>query len=65
MAKTTKMESSAWGYNWVTLFLGDINMGTCVPQVGGISNLRKQNVIMSHAGLGPENDYAAEGQQQL
>jgi hypothetical protein len=23
-----KGKPSAWGYNWVTLFLGDVNMGT-------------------------------------
>jgi hypothetical protein len=31
--------------------------------VGGFSNLRKQNMVMSAVGLGPE--YDCEGQQQL
>jgi hypothetical protein len=34
-------------------------------QVGGVSNLRQLNMIMSPAGLGPENDCAGEDQQQL
>jgi hypothetical protein len=51
----TKREPSAWGYNWATLFLGDINMATW-PSRLIVSNLRKQNVVMSSAGLGPEND---------
>jgi hypothetical protein len=34
-------------------------------QVGLVSNLRQYNMVMSPAGLGPENDCVGEGQQQL
>jgi hypothetical protein len=34
-------------------------------QVGGVSNLRQYNVVMSSVRLGPENDYADEGQHLL
>jgi hypothetical protein len=27
-SEATKREPSAWGYNWATLYLGDINTGT-------------------------------------
>jgi hypothetical protein len=30
-----------------------------------VLNLRRQNMVMSPAGTGPENDYAGEEQQQL
>jgi hypothetical protein len=33
--------SSAWGYNWATLYLRDINMGTWTSRLGGVSNLRQ------------------------
>jgi hypothetical protein len=29
----------ARGYNWVTLFLGDINTGNLALQVGGVSKI--------------------------
>jgi hypothetical protein len=32
--EATKMEPSARGYNWVTLFLGDINTGTWPSRLG-------------------------------
>lgn len=38
---------------------------TVALRVGGVSDLRQQNVVMSPAGLGTENDYAGEDQQQL
>jgi hypothetical protein len=28
-------EPSVWGYNWATLFLGDINTGTWPSKLGG------------------------------
>jgi hypothetical protein len=59
-----KMELSAWDYNWATLFLGDTNRDLAL-QVGGISDLRQQNVVLIPAGLGPEIDCAGEDQQQL
>jgi hypothetical protein len=34
-------------------------------QIGGVSNLRQHNAVMSNAGLGPKNDCAGEDQQQL
>jgi hypothetical protein len=34
--------------------------GDLALQVGGVSNLREQNMVMSPAGLGPENDCAGE-----
>jgi hypothetical protein len=34
-------------------------------QVGRISNMRQQNMVMSPSKLGPENDYTYEDQQQL
>jgi hypothetical protein len=62
-----KRKPHAWGYNWATLLLGNIriNTGTQALQVGGVSNLRQLNMVISPAGLGPEYDYAGEGQQQL
>jgi hypothetical protein len=38
-----KREPSAWGYNWATLFLGDINMGTS-PSRSGESQVRKSKM---------------------
>jgi hypothetical protein len=32
--EVTKREPSARGYNWATLFLGDINMGTWPSKLG-------------------------------
>jgi hypothetical protein len=58
-----KVEPSAWVYNWVTLFLGDINTGDLALQVGGVPKLRQQIIAMSPAGLGVEND--CDEQQQL
>jgi hypothetical protein len=43
------------GYKYVDLAL----------QVGGILNLRQQNMVTSPAGLGPKNEFAGEDQQQL
>jgi hypothetical protein len=51
---------SAWGYDWATLFLGDINTGRGPP--GPISNLRQLNMVMSPAVIGPENECAGEDQ---
>jgi hypothetical protein len=31
---TSSVEPSAWGHNWATLFLGDINMGNWPSQLG-------------------------------
>jgi hypothetical protein len=39
------------GYKYGNLFL----------QVGGVSNRRQYNLVMSPAGFGPENDCAVEG----
>jgi hypothetical protein len=43
---------------------GGNKYGDLALRVGGVSNLSQDNV-MSLAGLGPENDYASEDQQQL
>jgi hypothetical protein len=32
----SKRESVAWGYNWATLFLGDINTGTSSSRLWGV-----------------------------
>jgi hypothetical protein len=41
-------------YNRATLFLGNIRKyEDLAPQVGGASNLRQLNVVMSSSGLGP------------
>jgi hypothetical protein len=53
------------GYNWATLFLGDINTRTWPYRLWGVSNLRQLNVDMSLTGLGHENDCAGEVQQQF
>jgi hypothetical protein len=34
-------------------------------QVGGVPNLRQKNMVISPAGLGPENDCAGENQHKL
>jgi hypothetical protein len=34
--EATKRELGAWGYNWTTLFLGDINTGTWPSSLGGL-----------------------------
>jgi hypothetical protein len=39
--EATRREPSAWGYNWATLFRGDINTGDLALQVGGVSNLKQ------------------------
>jgi hypothetical protein len=58
------------GEEWETQCLGHhvpggYKYGDLTLQVGGVSNLGQQNVVMSPAGLGPENDCAGEPQQQL
>jgi hypothetical protein len=54
-------EPSAWWYNWATLFLGDVNTETWSSRLG---SLETETVKYDHE-LGPENDCADEGQQQL
>jgi hypothetical protein len=44
---------------------GVYKYGDLALQVGGVSNLRQYNVVMSPAGLGLENDCAGEDQEQL
>jgi hypothetical protein len=51
----TKKEQIARGYNWTTLFLGDINTGPGSPGWGS-SNLRQENMVLNSVGHGPEND---------
>jgi hypothetical protein len=59
-----KREPSARGFNWATLFLGDINMGTWHLQVGGVSN-ETVKYGLSSAGLGPQSDCSGKVQKQL
>jgi hypothetical protein len=44
---------------------GGYKYGDLALQVGGVSNPRHLNLVMSPAGLGTENDCAGEVQQQL
>jgi hypothetical protein len=44
---------------------GGYKYGDLALQVGGVLNLRQQNVVINSAELGPENDCAGEGQQQM
>jgi hypothetical protein len=39
--------------------------GDLALQLGAVSNLIDKNIVMSLARLGPENNCAGEGQQQL
>jgi hypothetical protein len=63
-SRRRRREPSAWVYNRASLFLGDTNKGTWPSRLGGLES-EKENAVMSPAGLGPENDYADEAQQQL
>jgi hypothetical protein len=58
-----KREPSVLGYNWATLFLGDINTGTLRSRLGGLESETVKYEVMSPEGLGPENDCADEGHQ--
>jgi hypothetical protein len=58
-------KGSAWRYNRATLFLGDINTGTWPSRFGRTWNLRQQDIVMSPAGLGPQNECAGKDPQQL
>jgi hypothetical protein len=44
---------------------GGYKYGDLALQVGAVSNLRQQTVIMVPVGLSPENDCAGEDQQEL
>jgi hypothetical protein len=56
---------SAWGYNWVTLFLREINTGTWPSRLLESQILDSKNMVMSPAGLGPKKDCAGKAQQQF
>jgi hypothetical protein len=56
-----KREPGVCGYNWATLFLGDINTGTWPSW----RSLESETVDGGTAGVGPENDCAGKAQQQL
>jgi hypothetical protein len=49
--------TSARGYNWITLFLGDINTGTWPSRLGESQ--------MSSAGLRPKSHCSGKAQKQL
>jgi hypothetical protein len=53
------------GYNWATLFLGDINTGTWPSRLGGGSQMRQQNMAVSSAGLRPKSDCSGKAQKQF
>jgi hypothetical protein len=55
---------SARGYNWATLFLGDINTRTWPSRLGE-SQMRQQNMAVSFAGLRPKSDCSGKAQKQL
>jgi hypothetical protein len=55
---------SARGYNWVALFLGDINTGTWSSRLGE-SHKRQLNIAVSSAGLRPKSDCSGMAQKQL
>jgi hypothetical protein len=57
------MKPSAWGYNWVILFLGNTNKALG-PAGRGILESQK-NIVVSPTGLEPEHDCNGEAQQQL
>jgi hypothetical protein len=46
-------------------FLGGNKYGNLAFQIWGVSNLRKLNLVMCHAQLGPERDFDVEAEQQL
>jgi hypothetical protein len=48
--QTTNRVLSARGYNWDTLFLGDINTGTWLIRLGE-SQIRQADMVMCSAGL--------------
>jgi hypothetical protein len=41
----TRVKPNAWGYNWVTLFLGEINTGTWPSRLGESQKLRQRNML--------------------
>jgi hypothetical protein len=59
------MEPSAWGYNRAKPVPWGYKYRYLTLEVGRVSNLREQNMVMNPAGIGPENDCAGEDQQQL
>jgi hypothetical protein len=42
--EATKREPRAWGYNWATLFLGDINTGIWNSRLGE-SRMRQRHMV--------------------
>jgi hypothetical protein len=53
-----RMEPNVWAYNWTTLFLGDINMGTWPSRLEE-SQMRQHCMVMGPARLGPVRDCTA------
>jgi hypothetical protein len=62
--EATKKEPSTRGYNWATLFLGDINTGTWPSRLGE-SQLRRWNMAVSSVGLRHESDCSGKAQKQF
>jgi hypothetical protein len=50
-----KREPDAWGYNWATLSLGDINTETCPSRLGvGCKACSKKNAVEKIKGVKPD-----------
>jgi hypothetical protein len=56
--------SNARGYNWATLFLGEINTGTWPSKLGD-SQKQRQNMLMGPVGFRSEKGCADDAQQKL
>jgi hypothetical protein len=59
-----KRKPSARMYNWTTLFLEDINTGTWLSKLRGVSN-ETVKYGLSSEGLGPQIDCSGKAQKQL
>jgi hypothetical protein len=55
-----KMDPSAWGYNWITLFLGYINTGNWPFKLGEGGGPESEKYILNPVGLGPKNEGTGE-----
>jgi hypothetical protein len=51
LASCLKLEHNARGYNWATLFLGEMNRGTWPSRLGGSQKYRQYNRLMIPVGI--------------
>jgi hypothetical protein len=58
------MEPRVRGYNWATLFLGDINMGIWSSMLED-SQMGQQSMVTGSARLGPLSDYTSNCRPSL